>query len=108
WDQQLHSTLWAYRVAYKTSIGTTPYNMLFGLNAILPIEFLIPTLRVAKSLAWTVHELSSRVDDLEKLDELLLRVVASIYAKRQDKKSFLTSMCARKSSKQVTMYLFIP
>lgn len=57
WEQKLHAALWAYRVAYKTAIGTTPFNMVFGLDAILPMEFLIPTLRVAKSLEWTGHEL---------------------------------------------------
>ena len=48
WDQKLHSVLWAYRIAYKTSIKTTPFNLVFGLNAILPIEFLIPTLGQSK------------------------------------------------------------
>ena len=32
WDQKLHSTVWAYRVAYKTMLNTTPYNMVYGLN----------------------------------------------------------------------------
>ena len=70
WEMKLHSAIWAYRVAYKTAIGTTPFNLVFGLDAILPIEFLIPTLRVARELKWTGHELSERLDDLEKLDEL--------------------------------------
>ena len=43
--------------------------MVFDLDAILPMEFLIPTLRVAKELNWTGHELSERLEDLEKLDE---------------------------------------
>ena len=30
WDQKLHSVLWAYRTAYKTAIGTTPFNLVFG------------------------------------------------------------------------------
>ena len=50
WEQKLHSVLWAYRCAYKTAIDTTPFNLVFGLDAILPIEFLIPTLRVAQEL----------------------------------------------------------
>ena len=43
WEMKLHSVIWAYRVAYKTNIGTTPFNMVYGLDAILPMEFLIPT-----------------------------------------------------------------
>ncbi|MCO5604952.1 hypothetical protein L7F22_059127 [Adiantum nelumboides] len=53
WDQKLHSALWAYRVAYKTSIDTTPFNMVYGIQAILPPEFPIPTFRVAKDLECT-------------------------------------------------------
>ena len=58
WELKLHFALWAYRVAYKTSTGTTPFNMVFGLDAILPMEFLLPTLKVAQTLNWTGHELS--------------------------------------------------
>ncbi|MCO5570501.1 hypothetical protein L7F22_024223 [Adiantum nelumboides] len=88
WDQKLHSVLWAYQVAYKTSIGTTPFNMVYGIQAILPLEFLIPTLRVAKELEWTGHELSEQIEVLEKLDETKLRAVASIYAQKRNMKSF--------------------
>ncbi|MCO5548151.1 hypothetical protein L7F22_001609 [Adiantum nelumboides] len=88
WDQKLHSALWAYQVAYKTSIDTTPFNMVYGIQAILPLEFLIPTLQVAKDLEWTVHELSEQLEILEKLDETRLRVVVSIYAQKRNMKSF--------------------
>ena len=47
----------------------TPFNMAFGMNAILPIEFLVPTLRVAKKLQWDGHELSQRLDKLQKSDK---------------------------------------
>ncbi|MCO5554804.1 hypothetical protein L7F22_008339 [Adiantum nelumboides] len=88
WDQKLHSALWTYRVAYKTSIGTTPFNMVYGIQAILPLEFLIPTLRVAKELEWTRHELSEQLEVQEKLDETKLRAMASIYAQKRNMKSF--------------------
>ncbi|MCO5569821.1 hypothetical protein L7F22_023535 [Adiantum nelumboides] len=88
WDQKLHSALWAYRVAYKTSIDMTPFNMVYGIQAILPFKFLIPTLRVAKDLEWTEHELLEQIEVLEKLDETRLRAVASIYAQKRNMKSF--------------------
>ena len=66
WETKLPSVLWAYRTSYKTVVGTTPFDLTYGLNAILPIEFLVPRLRVAKELEWTGHELSSRVDELER------------------------------------------
>ena len=80
WEMKLNAALWAYRVAFKTAIGTTPFNLVFGLDAILPMEFLIPTLRVAKELEWTGHEFSQRLDQLEQLDEVRLKAVVGMYA----------------------------
>ncbi|MCO5585801.1 hypothetical protein L7F22_039737 [Adiantum nelumboides] len=62
--------------------------MLYRLNTILPIEFLIPTLRVAKQLEWTGHEWSERRDDLEKLGETRLQAVVAIYAQKRRMKEF--------------------
>ena len=68
WAEKLHSILWAYRIAYKTAIGVTPFELVFGLNAITPLDYLVPTLRVAHDLEWIGHELSARIDELEALD----------------------------------------
>ena len=46
WDTKLHSALQAYRTAYKTSIRTTPFRLALGLEAIMPIEFQVPSLRI--------------------------------------------------------------
>ena len=46
WDDKLHSALWAYRTAFKTSIGSTPFRLAFGLEAVMPIEFQVPSLRL--------------------------------------------------------------
>ncbi|MCO5600156.1 hypothetical protein L7F22_054264 [Adiantum nelumboides] len=88
WDQKLHSALWAYRVAYKMSIDMTPFNMVY----VLPLEFLIPTLWVAKNLEWTGHELSEQLEILEKLDETRLRAVImkSLFGQHVINKEFAT------------------
>lgn len=48
---------------------TTPFQLVCGLNPILPIEFSLFTPKVAKALEWTIHELSNGVQELENLDE---------------------------------------
>ena len=48
WELKLHAALWAYDVAYKTSTRTTPFNMVYGLDNIFLMEFLILTLCMAK------------------------------------------------------------
>ena len=88
WDQKLHSALWAYRVAYKPRLHTTPFNLVFGLNAILPIEFLLQTLRIAEKLEWTGHELSERLNELEQLGETRLQTVAALFVLKRRQKEF--------------------
>ena len=46
WDTKLHSALWAYRTAYKTSIRTTPFRLAFGLEVVMSIEFQVPSLHI--------------------------------------------------------------
>ncbi|MCO5597252.1 hypothetical protein L7F22_051328 [Adiantum nelumboides] len=47
WDLKLMSALWAYRTAYKVAINCTPFKMVYGQEAVMPWEFVIPSLRVA-------------------------------------------------------------
>ena len=99
WELKLHSAIWAYRVAYKIAIATTPFNMVYGLDAILPMEFLIPTMRVAQELNWTRHELLERLEELEQLDETRLAAVAGMYALKRRQKRFHDSHIITKEFK---------
>ena len=38
WASKLHEALWAYRTAYKTPIGTTPFKLIYGKSCHLPVE----------------------------------------------------------------------
>ncbi|GJS01015.1 hypothetical protein Tco_0317523 [Tanacetum coccineum] len=38
WLRKLDDALWAFRTAYKTSTGTTPYKLIYGKNCHLPFE----------------------------------------------------------------------
>ncbi|MCO5551444.1 hypothetical protein L7F22_004947 [Adiantum nelumboides] len=105
WEMNLHAALWAYRVSFKIALNATPFNLVYGLDAILPIEFLLPTLRVAKELEWTGHELSERLEDLEKLDEQTLTGVAHIYAQKRKQKQFFDSHLLTKIFKKGDLVL---
>nr|GEZ30873.1 reverse transcriptase domain-containing protein [Tanacetum cinerariifolium] len=38
WSKKLDDALWAFRTAYKTPIGCTPYKLVYGKSCHLPIE----------------------------------------------------------------------
>ena len=46
----LFLALWAYRTSVKTSTGFTPFQLVYGLEAVLPIECEIPSLKLAIEL----------------------------------------------------------
>ena len=50
WHEKLPFTLHAYRTGVRTSTGVTPYSLVYGMEAVLPIEVEIPSLRVLREV----------------------------------------------------------
>ena len=45
WHTQLRFSLWADRIRIKSSLGTSPYHLVYGQDSVFPIQLRIPTLR---------------------------------------------------------------
>ena len=48
WHEMLPFTLHGYRTSTWTSTGATPFSLVYGMEAVLPIEVQIPSLRIMK------------------------------------------------------------
>ena len=48
WHKILSKTLWAYRTSKRDSIGVSPYSLTYGQDAVLPMEVVVPSLRVSR------------------------------------------------------------
>ena len=46
WSENLPFSLWAYRTSFHTSTGATPYSLAYGMEAVLPDEIEMGSLRV--------------------------------------------------------------
>ena len=70
WDDKLGEALWAYRTTIRTPTGATPYSLVYGCEAVLPLEIQIPSLRIALTTEMTTEEQhQKRLEELERLDE---------------------------------------
>lgn len=46
WHEELYHTLWAYRTSKRAPTDTTPYALMYGHDAVLPLEINVASLRV--------------------------------------------------------------
>ena len=47
WSEKLPFALWASQTSFRTSIGATPYSLVYSMEAVLPVEIEMGSLRVA-------------------------------------------------------------
>ena len=81
WSEKLPFALWAYRTSFRTSTGATPYSLVYGMEAVLPIEIEMGSLRVTLEQQISETEWAqSRFDQLSLLDERRLRAADHVQA----------------------------
>ncbi|KAA0063076.1 uncharacterized protein E6C27_scaffold468G001940 [Cucumis melo var. makuwa] len=70
WQEKIGEALWAYRTTHRTPTCVTPYSLVYGVEAVLPLEREIPSLRMAIQEGLTTKDNARlRLQELEALDE---------------------------------------
>jgi hypothetical protein len=85
WSKKLDGALWAYRTAFKTPIGMTPYQFVYEKACHLPVE-------LEHKACWAINEMSLDLDaavvkqriQISELEEMRLKAYknASMYKER--------------------------
>ena len=71
WSAKLTEALWAYRITWKNSTGFSPYQLVYGKQVLLPIEFQIHTFKLVVDLGMDLSEAQQeRILQLNQLDEM--------------------------------------
>ena len=86
WHEMLPCALHAYRTTVETSIGATPYALVYGMEAVAPLEMEIRSLRILKDAELDESDwVRMRFEQLNLVDEkrLTTRRSRQRYSKRE-------------------------
>jgi hypothetical protein len=72
WHLMLYSALWAYRIYVKTATNFSPFQLVYGLEAVFPIECQIPSLKLAVQLLPDTSPLEEQLVYLEQCHDAAL------------------------------------
>ena len=79
WHRILSETLWAYRTSKRGSTGVSPYSITYGQDAMLPMDVVVPSLRVSRQNGLNSQEYSeAMMMELEALDVKRLQALNHI------------------------------
>ena len=85
WHEKLPFALHAYRTGVRTSIGATPYSLVYGMEVVLPIEVEIPSLRVLREVELEeVEWVQAQYEQLNLIEEKRMKAIChgQLYQKR--------------------------
>ncbi|KAG9442524.1 hypothetical protein H6P81_018378 [Aristolochia fimbriata] len=110
WDEKFGEPLWAYRTSFQTPIQSTPYSLVYGTEAMLPLKVQLPSLRIAMREGLTTEECAQlRLAELESLDEQRLAELESLDEQRleaQQRLECYQSRMTRAFNKKVRLRSF--
>ena len=101
WSLKLLDSLWAYRTAYKTILGMSPYRLVYGKACHLPVEIEYKTLWAVKKLNLDMGRVSfKRLLDINELEELRNDAYFNSKTAKDGLKKWHDQLIARKNFKQ--------
>jgi hypothetical protein len=78
WDEHLSTMLFSYKIAYKIATRYTPYQLVYGLHPLMPIEYIVLIAGGNERDGTLVRTLISIIIEFEKLQEVKMQVVETI------------------------------
>eukprot|EP00253_Pinus_taeda_P012144 PITA_12144 len=101
WEEKLKDALWAYRITWKDTTGFTPYQLVYGKDVMLPIEFQIHTFKLAADLQIDLDEAQKeRIQQLNQLDEMRQQAEETTILMQKQRKQWHDAHIKKKQFKE--------
>ena len=89
WDIKLKYAIWEDRVTVKKSIGTSRFQLVYGIYAIFPVQLIFPIIKFFQDVEEEPDEMKRRMFQIIKLQQELETTVEKVEIyKKKVKESF--------------------
>ena len=75
WDSKLKYALWADRVTIKKSTGNSPFKLVYGTEAVFPIQLTLPVAKFLQGEQNEEEDMAKRITDLAQLHQIREQLV---------------------------------
>jgi hypothetical protein len=87
WHVHLKYALWANRIGTKKSIGMSPFQMVYGIDAVLPINLALPMMKLWKDQKEEPNHVTRRINQLIEVQQHRVKVDEKMQKYQDDMKA---------------------
>ena len=105
WHLKLINALWADRICIKRSIGTSPFEIVYGVQALFPVSLAVPVMKLIQEQEEEPSSVQRRINQMIALEEkrehiynesqLFQQKVKKTHDKRVKEENFLLNDCLK-------------